>query len=56
MSLKSDTSPDGITDPILKSAFEIALHTAKAAKIDVTKPEEFAKIQKALVQGYIIGE
>lgn len=56
LSLKSDTSMNSIKNPILASALETSLRTAKLAKIDLTKPEEFAKIQKALIQSYINGE
>lgn len=57
MGLTSTTSPNTIQDPTLKSAFETALLTTTNAGIDlVAKPEEFTKIQKALIQSYIIGE
>lgn len=55
MKLKHDTSPEDIQDPVLKSAFETALRTAKSVKLNIEKSSNFSLLQKSLVQSYILG-
>lgn len=55
MELKHDTSPENIQDPVLRSAFETSLRTAKSVKLDTETPLNFSLIQKSLIQSYILG-
>lgn len=54
MKLTPDTNPKDIQNDELKNAFTTVLRVAKASKIDIGA--NFDKIQKALIQSYIVGE
>lgn len=54
MKLTPDTNPKDIKNEELKNAFTTVLRIAKTSKIDVGA--NFDKIQKVLIQSYIVGE
>lgn len=56
MGLTPDTQSWDIKNLELKTAFDTAMRVAKSAWVDMKDPKNFEKIQKALVQSYIIGE
>lgn len=57
MNLTPTTQSSEIKDVELRTAFDTAMRTTREAGIDCEKDSKaFKKIQKALIQSYIVGE